>query len=67
MRQFELVFNPANSQPIVMAVAASKGNKKVHTKEIYHITEASRNVLKGCTDDMCQASLFLYVSFLHRH
>lgn len=61
--EFERVYNPPNSQPIVLerrpfAELQLEGWHlgKVHTKEVYQITEMSRFLIPGCTEAMASTS-----------
>ncbi|EFN55417.1 hypothetical protein CHLNCDRAFT_134554 [Chlorella variabilis] len=42
--QFMCVFNPPNAEPLVLERA------------LYRLSDSSREVIKGCTEDMCQTS-----------
>lgn len=61
--QFMSVFNPPNAEPLVLErvpsdVEARQGGPVawIHTKALYRLSDGSREIIKGCTEDMCQTS-----------
>jgi broad specificity phosphatase PhoE len=61
--QFMGVFNPPNAEPLVLErvptdTEARQGGPAtwIHTKALYRLSESSREIIKGCTSDMCQTS-----------
>ena len=62
--QFMKVYNPPNAVPLVLerilpddASLRSGGPASwIHTKALYKLSDASMNVLQGCTVDMCTTS-----------
>lgn len=60
VEEFEQAYNPPNSQPIVLERRPFKELQeegwhlgKVHTKEVYRMTEYSRFLVPGVTPEMC--------------
>lgn len=54
------VFNPPNAVPLVLEKVPHNiaHSSWVHTKSLYRLSSDSRAVLKGCSPDMCSASIF---------
>lgn len=61
--QFMCVFNPPNAEPLVLERVPNDWEARqggpcawIHTKALYRLSDSSREVIKGCTEDMCQTS-----------
>lgn len=61
--QFMNVYNPPNAEPLILervpetSEARSGGPVSwIHTKALYRLTEESKEVIQGCTDEMCSTS-----------
>ncbi|KAL3151110.1 hypothetical protein ABBQ38_012977 [Trebouxia sp. C0009 RCD-2024] len=61
--QFMNVYNPPNAEPLILEripeiTAARTGGPVawIHTKALYRLTEESKQVIQGCTDEMCSTS-----------
>jgi len=59
VEQYLQVFNPPNAEPLILervpddwSARTNGSNAWVHTKALYRLTDESRLMLKGCTDDM---------------
>eukprot|EP00887_Chlorella_sp_A99_P004932 scaffold4.g4932.t1 len=63
VEQFMSVYNPPNAEPLVLERVASDHESRqggpagwIHTKALYRLTPESREVVKGCTEEMCCTS-----------
>ncbi|PSC69919.1 phosphoglycerate mutase [Micractinium conductrix] len=61
--QFMSVFNPPNAEPLMLervpdGYEARQGGPVawIHTKALYRLSDGSREIIKGCTEEMCQTS-----------
>lgn len=61
--QFLSVYNAPNAEPLVLERVANDLEARtggpiswIHTKSLYRLTDASMNILKGCTSDMCSTT-----------
>ncbi|KAK9805474.1 hypothetical protein WJX72_000323 [[Myrmecia] bisecta] len=61
--QFMDVFNPPNAEPLILERVPADSEARaggpvswIHTKALYRLTEESKNIIKGCTDEMCSTS-----------
>lgn len=62
-RQFLTVYNPPNAEPLILErnmvddASSGGGSAWLHTKALYTLSEDSKKLLRGVTDDMCRNSL----------
>lgn len=59
--EFLNVFNPPNAAPLVLERVCSKDQAAgslswIHTKSLYRLSDESRKLLKGVTEEMCRTS-----------
>jgi broad specificity phosphatase PhoE len=57
--QFLNVWNPSNAEPLVLERVEGLDPQRaawMHTKSLYRLSEASRESLNGCTQEMCATS-----------
>ena len=57
--QFLNVWNPSNAEPLVLERVEGLDPQQaawMHTKSLYRLSEASREILNGCTREMCATS-----------
>ncbi|KAL4428501.1 hypothetical protein ABPG75_002590 [Micractinium tetrahymenae] len=61
--QFMSVFNPPNAEPLMLERVPSDWEARqggpcawIHTKALYRLSDGSREIIKGCTEEMCQTS-----------
>lgn len=61
--QFMNVYNPPNAEPLILERVPETSEARsggpvawIHTKALYRLTEESREVIQGCTDEMCSTS-----------
>jgi broad specificity phosphatase PhoE len=61
--QFMNVYNPPNAEPLVLERVTSPHASRpggpatwIHTKALYRLSTHSREVLEGCTEEMCETS-----------
>ncbi|KAK9835626.1 hypothetical protein WJX74_004542 [Apatococcus lobatus] len=62
--EFMNVYNPPNCAPIVLERQPHGDEGRaggpvawIHTKALYRLTEDSKEIIKGCTDEMCSTSV----------
>ncbi|KAL0025571.1 hypothetical protein WJX79_002535 [Trebouxia sp. C0005] len=61
--QFMNVYNPPNAEPLILERVPENFEARsggpvawIHTKALYRLTEESREIIQGCTDEMCSTS-----------
>ncbi|CAL8465534.1 g5070 [Coccomyxa elongata] len=58
-----MVFNPPNAEPIVLERIPKNepGSRAswIHTKALYRLRPESKDIIKGCSEEMCSTAAFL--------